>query len=88
MCGNTHVALLVAGLALNSQGRTIVLDMANTSTREALLVSKGTRQRAGRGFVTWTMSINPGGQPSYFEQKPTRLLAIEAEPFTSTVGAT
>ena len=50
--GNRYVALLVAGLALDSQGRAIILYMANAPAREALLVSKGARQRAGRGFVT------------------------------------
>jgi len=49
---NTHVALLVAGLALNSQGRAIRLDMTNASARKALLMSEGAGQRAGRRFVT------------------------------------
>jgi len=52
MVENTHVALLVAGLALNSQGRAIRLDVTNTSAREALLMSEGAGQRAGWRFVT------------------------------------
>lgn len=48
---NTHVALLVAGLALNPQGRAIGLDMADASTRKALLMSEGAGQRASRRFM-------------------------------------
>jgi len=53
----TLVALLVAGLALNPQGRAIRLDMANASARKALLVSEGSGQRAGRRFVTWLLAV-------------------------------
>jgi len=51
------VALLVAGLALNSQGRAISLNMTNASTRKALLVSEGAGQWASRGFVTRFLAV-------------------------------
>jgi hypothetical protein len=62
--------------------------MTDASAREALLVGKGTRQRTGWGFVAWTTSFNLEDQSSGREQRRTRLLAIETEPFFSTVGAT